>query len=27
MAELVTDDAAWRTWRGKMPVVVDAPQP
>jgi len=27
MAELVTDDAAWRTYRGKMPVVVDAPQP
>jgi len=23
MAELVTDDAAWRRWRGKMPVVVD----
>jgi nucleoside-diphosphate-sugar epimerase len=25
MAELVTDDAAWRRWRGKMPVVVDDP--
>jgi len=24
MAELVTDDAAWRRWRGKMPVLVDA---
>jgi len=23
MAELATDDAAWRRWRGKMPVVVD----
>lgn len=23
MAELVTDAAAWRRWRGKMPVVVD----
>ena len=23
MAELVTDDAAWPRWRGKMPVVVD----
>jgi uncharacterized protein YbjT (DUF2867 family) len=23
MAELVTDDAAWQRWRGKMPVVVD----
>jgi uncharacterized protein YbjT (DUF2867 family) len=23
MVELVTDDAAWRTWRGKLPVVVD----
>ncbi len=27
MAELVTDDAAWRRWRGKMPVVVDASPP
>ena len=25
MAELATDDDAWRRWRGKMPVVVDAP--
>jgi nucleoside-diphosphate-sugar epimerase len=25
MVELVTDDAAWRSWRGKMPVVVDDP--
>lgn len=23
MAELVTDDAAWARWRGRMPVVVD----
>lgn len=23
MTELVTDDAAWRRWRGRMPVVVD----
>lgn len=23
MAELATDDAAWRRWRGKMPVIVD----
>lgn len=23
MAELATDDAAWRQWRGRMPVVVD----
>ena len=23
LAELVTDDAAWRRWRGRMPVVVD----
>jgi nucleoside-diphosphate-sugar epimerase len=26
MAELVTDDAAWQRWRGRMPVVVDAAQ-
>jgi hypothetical protein len=25
MAELVTDDAAWRRWRGQMPVIVDDP--
>ena len=25
MAELATDDGAWRRWRGKMPVVVDDP--
>ncbi len=25
MAELVTDDGAWRRWRGEMPVVVDDP--
>lgn len=24
MCELVTDDAMWRRWRGRMPVVVDA---
>jgi len=23
MAELVQDEATWRRWRGKMPVVVD----
>jgi hypothetical protein len=24
VAELVTDDATWRRWRGKMPVIADA---
>jgi hypothetical protein len=23
MAELATDEGAWRRWRGKMPVIVD----
>jgi hypothetical protein len=27
MAELVTDDATWSKWRGKLPVIVDAPAP
>lgn len=25
MAELVTDAAAWRRWRGQMPVIIDGP--
>ncbi len=25
MAELATDEASWRRWRGQMPVIVDAP--
>jgi hypothetical protein len=25
MCELVTDDTTWERWRGRMPVVVDAP--
>jgi hypothetical protein len=27
MAELVTDEATWQRWRGRMPVVVDAAAP
>jgi hypothetical protein len=25
MCELVTDDAVWERWRGKLPVIVDRP--
>jgi hypothetical protein len=27
MCELVTDPAAWQEWKGRLPVVVDAPGP
>ena len=28
MCELATDDATWRRWRGRLPVIVDgAPDP
>jgi hypothetical protein len=25
ICELVTDPAAWKAWKGRMPVVVDGP--
>lgn len=27
LCELVTDPGAWREWKGRMPVIVDAPDP